>query len=261
MIHDLRELVQYRDLLYMLAWRDIKVKYKQTILGFTWAIFMPIMIVSAGLLVRYAFSRLSGTTTGWSDIAGVAVKAVPWAYFVASLRFATLSLLANTNLITKVYFPRVLFPVAAALSQLLDLVLASLALTAVLALAGVGASWQLLWIPVLLAVLVVFVVALALALSALALFFRDVKFIVEVLLTFGIFFTPVLYDADMFGAWANVLLLNPVAPILEGLLACVVHHQPPSLGWLAYSAACSFAALLGSYKLFKSLEPKFAEYI
>ena len=109
----LRELAQYRDLLYMLTWRDIRIKYKQSIMGFMWAIFMPLLIVSAGVLVRYAFSRLSGVPLAWKDIAEVSVKAVPWAFFVSSIRFSTLSLIANTNLVTKIYFPRELFPLAA----------------------------------------------------------------------------------------------------------------------------------------------------
>ena len=253
--------MQYRDLLYMLTWRDIRIKYKQSIMGFMWAIFMPVLIVSAGMLVRYAFSRLSGQPLVWNDIAEVSVKAVPWAFFVSSLRFSTLSLIANPNLVTKIYFPRELFPLAATLSQFFDLTVASIALAIILTLGGIGVSVQLLWVPLLLILLVSLVLALGIVFSALALFFRDVRFIVEVLLTFGIFFTPVFYDVAMFGEWAPALLLNPLAPILEGLAACIVHHQAPALGWLAYSAVFSFVALVLSYSLFRALEPAFAEYI
>src|SRR4029453_2122444 len=147
------------------------------------------------------------------------------AFFVSSLRFATLSLITNTNLVTKIYFPRELFPIAATLSQLFDFIVASIVLGVVLTAAGLVASAQLLWVPVLIVMLVSLVLALGLLLSALALFFRDVKFIVEVLLTFGIFFTPVFYDVEMFGEWAPILLLNPLAPILEGFAACIGGHQ------------------------------------
>ena len=257
----LRELAQYRELLYMLTWRDIRIKYKQSIMGFMWAIFMPLLIVSAGVLVQYAISRLSGAPLAWKNIAEVSVKAVPWAFFVSSIRFSTLSLIANTNLVTKIYFPRELFPLAAILSQLFDLAVASVALAIILAVAGIGVSVQLVWVPVLIVLLVSLVLALGLLFSALALFFRDVKYLVEVVLTFGIFFTPVFYDVRLFGEWAPILLLNPLAPILEGLAACIVHHQVPSLGWLAYSAGISFVALVASYKVFRTLEPAFAEYI
>jgi len=261
MLHDLRELGRYRDLLYMLAWRDITIKYKQSIMGFMWAIFMPLLIVSAGIIVRYAFSRLSGEPLVWKDVAEVSVKAVPWAFFVSSLRFSTLSLIANTNLVTKIYFPRELFPLAAVLSQLFDLVVAAVALAILLAVAGIGVSIQLLWVPVLVVLLVALVLALGFLFSALALFFRDVKYLVEVVLTFGIFFTPVFYNVELFGEWAPFLLLNPLAPILEGLGACIVHQEAPALGWIAYSAAFSIVGLVLSFKMFKTLEPSFAEYI
>jgi len=257
----LRELARYRDLLYMLAWRDIRIKYKQTVMGFMWAIFMPLLIISAGVLVRCAFSRLSGQPLGWTDIDIVSVKAIPWAFFVASLRFSTLSLIANSNLVTKIYFPRELFPLAATLSQFFDLTIASVALAVILTVAGIGVSIQLLWVPFLVVLLVALVLALGILLSALALFFRDVKYIVEVVLTFGIFFTPVFYDVGLFGEWAWVLLLNPLAPILEGLAACVVRHEAPALGWLGYSATFSLLALASSYKIFRTLEPAFAENI
>jgi len=261
MLQQLKEIAQYRDLLYMLAWRDIAVKYKQSIMGFMWAILMPLLIVLAGVLVRHAFSRLSGEPVTYQDIAEVSVKAVPWAFFVASLRFSMQSLIVNTNLVTKIYFPRELFPLAAIISQLFDLAVASVALVVLLAVAGIGVSIQLLWVPLLIVILVAQAMALGFLFSALALFFRDVKYLVEVILTFGIFFTPVFYNVELLGDLAPVLMLNPVAPILEGLGACIVHHQTPPLDWLAYSVAVSLAALGLSYKSFRALEPSFAEYI
>jgi len=261
MFQYVRELARYRDLLYMLVWRDITIKYKQSVMGFLWAIFMPLLIVSAGIIVRYAFSRLSNVPLAWRDIAEVSVKAIPWAFFVSGLRFSTLSLIANTNLVTKIYFPRELFPLAAVLSQLFDFSVAALALALILSIAGIGVSVQLLWVPVLVVALVAIVLALGFLFSALALFFRDVKYLVEVVLTFGIFFTPVFYNVELFGEWAPLLLLNPLAPILEGLVACIVNEEAPDLGWLAYSAGFGVIGLILSYKAFRALEPSFAEYI
>jgi ABC-type polysaccharide/polyol phosphate export permease len=252
---------KYRDLLYMLTRRDIVIKYKQSIMGFMWAIFMPLMIVSAGMLVRYAFSKLSGKVITMEDIAAVSVKAVPWAFFVASIRFATISLISNANLVTKIYCPRELFPIAATLSQFFDFVVASVTLAFIFGIAGVGISVQLLWVPVLVGLLFVFVLSVGILLSALALFFRDVKYLVEIVLTFGIFFTPVFYEVGMFQEWAPILLLNPIAPILEGLHACVVRHEALAAGWVAYSAVCSITALFFSFRVFKNLEPAFAESI
>ena len=113
----------------------------------------------------------------------------------------------------------------------------------------------------LLLAIVVLATGIGMVVSAASLFFRDVKYLVEVLLTFGIFFTPVFYDVRMLGAKGKWLLLNPVAPILDGLGACVARHQAPDLAWLAYSSGFGLAVLLGGYAFFKHLEPAFAESI
>lgn len=258
---NIKHMVNYRDLLFMLTWRDIAIKYKQSVMGFMWAMLMPMLIVLAGLLVRYAFSKLSGQPVTIEDIAAVSVKAIPWAFFVASIRFSTNSLISNANLVTKIYFPRELFPISAVLSQLFDLIVASVILAIVLSLARIGISLQLLWVPLLLILLTTLALGIGILLSACALFFRDVKYIIEVILTFGIFFTPVFYDVRIFGEWAPLLLLNPLTPILEGFNACIVHHEAPALAWLLYSAIFSIGSLLMSFILFKNLEPAFAECI
>ena len=130
-----------------------------------------------------------------------------------------------------------------------------------LTLTRVGVSIHLLWVPVLMLLLVVLVAGLGIFLSAAALFFRDVKYLVEVILTFAIFFTPVFYDVSLFGRWAKILLLNPVAPILEGIDAVVVKHQEPELMWILYSTVVALGLLVGAYSFFKRSEPAFAENI
>ena len=253
------QLVAKRDLLYVLTWREIRIKYKQSLMGMLWAILMPAVIVSAGIVVRLGFSMLSGRALETSDVASVSVRAIPWAFFVSTIRFATTSLIANANLVTKVYLPREVFPVAAMLSQLMDFAVASVVLFIVLAVLKVGVSIQLLWLPVLILILVVLTTGLGIVLSAASLFFRDVKYLVEVVLTFAIFFTPVFYEARMFGRWEPLLMLNPVAPLLEGISDVVVRHVPPSLPWVGYSALCAVAVFAAAVAVFHALEPYFAE--
>jgi lipopolysaccharide transport system permease protein len=254
-------LFQRRELLYLIAWRDIKLKYKQTVMGFLWAILMPLVIVSAGLIVRYAFARLSGAALKLDDLVLVTVKAAPWAFFISAVRFASNSLVANANLVTKIYMPREMFPIAAVLSQLVDFAVASAVVVVLLAIVRVPIHLQLLWIVPLLLLLVLLTAALGVFLSAAALFFRDVKYIVEVILTFAIFFTPVFYEVGLFGRWATLLLLNPVAPLLEGLGAAVTGRVMPAPVWLAYSAAVAIGGSLASLAFFKKLEPYFAERV
>ena len=261
MIRQIQELFRYRDVLYMITWRDVKIRYKQTILGFAWAILMPMIIISAGILVKYAFAVLSNRPLALNDIVTVSVKAIPWGFFVAAVRFATHSLIANVSLVTKIYMPREIFPIAAVLSQSIDLLVASFILALLLAIAQIGISVYLLWVPVYMFLLFCLCTAFGLMFSAASLFFRDVKYMVEVVLTFGIFFTPVFYEVAMFGERGTLLLLNPLAPILEGLNDCVVYKQMPSIGWTLYSAAISVGGLAAAMSLFKRLEPAFAESI
>lgn len=257
----IREVIRFRDLLYMMVWRDIRVKYKQSILGVLWAILMPATVVLAGVVVKFAMFKFSSKTLDAQDLANVSVRSVPWAFFVASIRFGTNCLTANYNLVTRVYFPKVIFPISAILSQFVDFLIACSVLAITLFFLGVSLSWSILWLPILVALLVILAAGLAIFLSAAGLFFRDVKYLVEMFLTFAIFFTPVFFDAAIFGEWKNLLLLNPVAPILEGISAAVTNHSGLQLGWLFYSEFVSLAILTGSLVFFAKLEPLFAESI
>ena len=252
---------RWRDLVLMLAWRDIRIKYKQTAMGFLWAILMPALVVSAGIAVQYGLGWYAGKRVDVQNLAAVAVKSVPWAFFIASLRFATGSLISNSTLVTKIYLPREVFPVAAVLSQFADFCVAGLTLAVVLALTGVGASVALLWVPLDVLGLVGLCLGFGMFLSAGALFFRDVMFIVDVVITFAVFFTPVFYPVDIFGRYAATALLNPVAPLLVGLSDAVVGHRVPDPGWTAYSLVFAVACCGLGVVTFRRLEPLFAERI
>ncbi len=261
MVDGLKELFDRRDLLYIVTWREIKIKYKQSVMGMAWAVLMPCIIVCAGLIVRFAFARLSGNPLTLADLAFVAVKAAPWAFFVSALRFGANSLVANTNLVTKVYMPRLVFPIAAVFSQLFDFVVAGVVITVFLVISGVGVSVHLIWVPVLIVLLVLLATAFAIMFSAATLFFRDVKYIVEVILTFAIFFTPVFYESHLFGPWAPLLLVNPVSPLLEGLSTVVILHQSPPLLWFVYSSVVTAVLFILALLMFQKLDPFFAESI
>src|SRR5262245_4417433 len=261
MFHTIRELFDRRDLLYIIAWREIRLKYKQSIMGMAWAVLMPSIIVGAGFIVRFGFATVSGSPLTLSDLASVAVKAAPWAFFISALRFGTNSLIANTNLVTKIYLPRLVFPLAAVFSQLFDFLIAGAVVGLFLVVVQVGLSIQLLWLPILLGLLIILAAALAIICSAASLFFRDVKYIVDIFLTFAIFFTPVFYDSSLLGNWAPVLLVNPVSPLLEGISATVIWHRSPSLFWLTYSFVCTGVLLGAAVAIFRKSEPYFAESI
>lgn len=259
--HSSGEFAQYKELLLMLTWRDIRIRYKQSVMGFAWAVLMPILIVGSGLIVTVAFSTISHKPVAKIDILSVAVKAVPWAFFVGAIRFATSSLIMNKELVTKIYFPREILPLSSVLANLFDMSLAAGVLIPILWLAQLGASIYLLWVPILLAMLVLLTLAFAILLSCANLFFRDVKYLVEVILTYGVFFTPVFYSASTLGKWGPLLLLNPIGPLLEGFRDTMVLHKSPDLRWIAYSAVWAGVGFVVSWKIFKRSEAAFAESI
>jgi ABC-type polysaccharide/polyol phosphate export permease len=275
---DVREIIgelrTSRDLIYQITRRDIKIRYTQAVFGFAWALLLPVSVVLAGLAVRVAFGHISGQGLPPGQVAGVSVKAVPWAFFVACLNSATPSLVSNISLVTKTYFPREVLPLSAVLAQTFDSIIGMVLIALSLPFLRVTPSMQLLWVPVLLVLLWLFTLAAALFLSCANIFFRDVKYLVQVFLTFGIFVTPVVLDASMYGKTGSTLMmLNPIAPVLEGLRLSIVHHhnllEPLATTsfvfwhpwYLAYTAVWAIFGLLFSAVLFHRCERRFAELV
>src|SRR5665213_79560 len=281
-LKDMREAItdvwEHRDLLQQLTLRDIKLRYKQAVMGLAWAIFMPVLIVFSGLIIRFAMAQMSGQHLVATAVADIALKGIAWAFFVGTLGFATSSLIGNMNLVTKIYFPREVLPLSSVGAQLFDSALGVCVLAIILPFLGVRLHVSLLWVPVLFALLILFTTAAALALSCANLFFRDVKYIVQVILMFGIFFTPVFFEPAMLGArGAFLAALNPLTGILEGLRLSVIDGQsllqplttvvkgvvvPVWHPWeLVYSAVWAIAGLIGAATLFRRVQPLFAEYV
>ena len=279
LISDLREigtdLVLFRELLVELTLRDIRIRYKQAVMGLIWASLTPLVVVLSGWILRLAFGRLSGEAPNDVVMASVAVKSLAWAFFVGALAFGTASITANLPLVTKTYFPREILPLASVLTQLVDAGIAVAALSIALPFFGVRLSPGLLWIIPLVGALVMITTGAVLLGSCANVFFRDAKHLVQLVLSFGIFFTPVFYNTDAFGAFGSrVMMLNPLAPVLEGLrLAIVQEHNllipllsdHGTLVWtpwyLIYAAAWAVGLLGASAVIFHRSEFVFAEYV
>jgi lipopolysaccharide transport system permease protein len=260
-LSDLRALPRYYELLYILTWRDISVRYKQSVMGILWAILMPLLIVGSGVLVRVAMGKLTGSTVTIDDMASVTARALLWSFVVSAIRFATATLVSNSNLVTKIAFPREVLPFAAVLSSLADFLVALVFSTLLLLVLGWLPSVHALWSAFVIVDTVVLIAGLGLLLSAANLYYRDVRYIVEVFLTFGIFYAPVLYDSHMLGEWRVWILLNPVSPLLEAFSDVLVKHVAPDPRWLTYSTVAAIVTFLLGYSFFKRLEGQFAERI
>lgn len=255
------EIIKYKDLLFMLTLRDIKIRYKQAVMGFLWAIFMPVVAVLAGVLIKTAISIITNKPIDLAGVVSISVKVLPWTFFISAIRFSVQSLVGNSSLVTKIYFPREVLPFSSILACLFDFVIAAASLSLVLIFTKIGVSIYLLWVPLLLIFLILFTSGLGLILSCANLFFRDIKYAVEIILMFGIFFTPVFFEASMFGKWQTLMLINPVGSILEAINSVVVLKQMPNIFWVSYTGAISILIFILGFNLFHKSEPLFAENI
>ena len=278
-LRDLLEIVgdffRYHELLTELTARDLRIRYKQAVMGVAWAVLTPLVVVLAGWVVRVSFSYLSGAPVARAELAAVAIKSVGWSFFVGALGFSTASIPANIALVTKVYFPRELLPVSALLTQVVDTAVGAAALLVILPFFGVRLTAALLWVPPLILLLLLITLAASLIASCANVFFRDARHVVQLVISFGIFFTPVFFDAASVGPrGARLLMLNPLAPILEGLRFAVVDGHDLSAPlvsaagvvlwspWtLAYAAMFAIVGTLASAIVFHRAEFKFAEYV
>jgi ABC-type polysaccharide/polyol phosphate export permease len=273
-----RDVWARRELLYEFALRDVRIRYRQAALGILWALLMPALTVLASIVLRLFASNgaLGAAVGGREAIAGVVVKAVAWSFFAGAVTLATGSLASNASLLGRVYFPREILPLAAVSAQGVDLLAGTVTAIVLLVVLGVGIIGPaLLWAPVLIVLLIALAAAMASLLACANLFFRDVRYMVQVLLTFGMFFTPVFFDATQIGARAGrIMMLNPVAPLLEGLRLAVVNGHnlarplvlsSGAVAWepwhLAYSAAFATCGVVAAALLYSRLELAFAEYV
>ena len=272
----LRELWHSRDLLLQFALRDLTIRYVQAMMGFAWALLMPLLIVGAGVIFRIVVSSLSGQGLGGSGIASLAVKALPWAFFSGAISLSTQSIIAHANLIGKIYFAREALPIASVMAQAVDLLLGIVIVLILLPFFGVHMGLNALWAFPLLAALMLFTIGCALILSCANLFYRDVKYLVQVVLNFGIFATPVFFEPQMLGEkGAKIMMALPMSPFIEAfdlavvrnenLLQVVMASTPKGdvqvwAPWMmAYMAALSIGVLWVGLRIFRGASSKFAE--
>jgi lipopolysaccharide transport system permease protein len=260
---DIREMVSeqigFRELLYQMTRRDLLLRYKQTVMGFGWAIFMPLVNTAVFSVI---FTRIAPLDTGLPYPVFAYCGLLAWNFSASSFRFAVNSLTSNTNLVTKVYFPREIFPISAVLVSVVDFAVGSLVLVGLMAYYQVAPSWTILALPAVLLVHLVFTMAVALILAMANLFYRDVKYLFEIVITIWMFATSVVYPVTMIGGTlSTVLRLNPMTPIIDAYRDVILIGRlpdPVSFGW---AAACATVLLAGAWLAFHRAEFQFAENI
>ena len=256
----LKELWAYRELLYFLTWRDIKVRYKQTALGAAWAIIQPVFMM---LVFSLFFGRLSHIPSDGIPYPIFTFCALlPWQLFAHALTESSNSLVANERLITKVYFPRLVVPISAVLGGLVDFLVAFVILLVLMLYYRIVPGWAILTLPGFILLAIMTALGVGLWLSALNVQYRDVRYTINFLIQFWLFATPVAYPSSIVPpAWRALYGLNPMAGVVEGFRWALLGKSEPPGAMLVVSIAIVILTLIGGLYYFRRMEQEFADVV
>jgi ABC-type polysaccharide/polyol phosphate export systems, permease component len=255
---NLRDLWHYRELLYFLMWRDIKIRYKQTLLGAAWALLQPLCMM---LLFSAFFGRIAPINSAVPYPLFALAGLVPWLYFANAVGVSGNSLVSNTHLITKVYFPRILMPMAAVLAGLVELALAFLLLGGMLWYYGVPLTTRILMLPVLIVLTTLCALGTGMWMSALNVKYRDVRFALPFIVQLWLFASSVILPSSAVPVrWRSLLYLNPMSPIIEAYRSALF-GTPFDVRGLAVAAALTVLLLICATLFFRKTERGFADVI
>jgi len=256
----LAEFWHYRELLYFLAWREIKVRYKQAALGAAWAIIQPLFSM---IVFTLFFGRLAGVPSDGIPYPLFSFCAlVPWTYFAGTLSLAGNSLVTNANLVTKVYFPRVLLPAATVLSGMLDFLIGSIFLVAMMIYYHARPGWQLLLVPLFVLNMMLLALGISLLLAAINVRYRDVKYALPFIIQIWLFVTPIIYPVTFLPAkYQKILAFNPMAGIVEGMRACLFSARSMPWTLVGISWSVTVVLLIVGALYFRKTERSFADIV
>ncbi len=256
----LKELWEYRELLYFLTWRDVKVRYKQTVLGALWAIIQPFLLM---VVFSLFFGRLAGVPSDGIPYPIFTFCALlPWQLFAHALAESSNSLVANERLITKVYFPRLVVPIAAVLGGLVDFAVAFVILLGMMAYYQIVPTWAVVTLPAFILLAIMTALGVGLWLSALNVQYRDVRYTITFLIQIWLFVTPVVYPSSIIPErWRPLYGLNPMAGVVEGFRWALLGKDEPPGALLAVSVVMVILILIGGLYYFRRMEQEFADVV
>jgi lipopolysaccharide transport system permease protein len=256
----LNELWHYRELLYFLTWRDIKVRYKQTVLGAAWAIIQPFFTMVVFSLFFGRLAKIPSDGIPYPIFAYAAL--VPWTFFASGLNQSANSLVGDANLIKKVYFPRLAIPISSVISGGLDFVLAFIVLLGMMLFYGIFPAVNIIWLPFLLLLTLITSLGTGLWLSALNVQFRDVRYTVPFLTQFWLFATPIAYPSSLLPEpWRTLYGINPMVGVVEGFRWALLGTDTAPGPIIIVSSLVALALLIGGAYYFRRLEKSFADVV
>lgn len=256
----LKDLWQYRELLYFLAWRDIKVRYKQTVLGATWAIIQPFFTMVVFSLFFGKLAKIPSDGIPYPLFAFAAL--VPWTMFANGLSQSADSLVGNANLIKKVYFPRLVVPISSVLASLVDFVLAFVVLLGMMLYYGSVPTLNVIWLPFFVILALVTSLGTGFWLSAMNVQFRDVRYTIPFLIQFWLFATPIAYPSSLLDEpWRTIYGLNPMVGVVEGFRWALLGTQTAPGATILVSAIVAGTLLVTGAFFFRRMEKTFADVV
>jgi len=257
---DLAAVFRSWELLYFLSWRDVKVRYKQTVIGIGWAVLQPLLMM---LIFTALFSRMAKVSSDGLPYPVFAFTALlPWAYFSQSIGRSGISLVNNADLVTKIYFPRLIIPISAVISPLVDLAMAFGILVLMLAWFGIVPGWSLLALPLFMLLCIATALAVSLWLSALCVKYRDVGVVIPFLLQIWLYASPVAYPVSLVPErWRLLYSFNPMAGVIEGFRWSLLGTAAPNFTVMAVSALAVVVLLVGGFVYFRGMEQAFADVV
>ena len=256
----LGELWKYRELIYFMTWRDIKVRYKQTVLGAAWAIIQPFFTMVVFSLFFGKLAKVPSDGIPYPIFAYAAL--VPWTFFANGLNQSSNSLVGNANLIKKVYFPRLVVPFSSVISGLVDFVLAFIVLVGMMLVYGIFPTINIVWLPLLLLLTFISALGVGLWLSALNVQFRDVRYTVPFLTQFWLFATPIAYPSSLLSEpWRTFYGLNPMVGVVEGFRWALLGADTAPGPMIIVSSIAALGLLIGGAFYFRRMEKTFADVI
>ncbi|MCC2644035.1 MAG: Polysaccharide transporter permease protein [Nitrospira sp.] len=257
---DLREIWQYRSLLYFLSWRDIKVRYKQTLLGVLWAIIQPFFTMVVFSIFFGNLARMPSDGIPYPIFAYVAL--VPWTLFANALTQSSNSLVQSSNLIKKVYFPRLIIPLSSVLAGTMDFIFAFLVLLGMMFFYGILPTMNVVWLPFLLLLTCGTALGVGLWLSALNVQFRDVRYTIPFLTQFWLFATPIAYPSSLLSEpWRTLYGLNPMAGVVEGFRWALLGTQTAPSPIIIVSSCATCLLIISGLYYFRRMERTFADIV
>jgi len=256
----LKELWEYRELLYFLTWRDIKVRYKQTVLGVAWAVIQPVFTMLVFGLFFGHLAKMPSDDIPYPIFCFCAL--LPWQLFAHALTESSNSLVANERLITKVYFPRLIVPMSAVLGGLVDFIIAFAILVIMMVFYGIHPGWAIFTLPLFVILAIMTALGVGLWLSALNVQYRDVRYTLTFLVQFWLFITPVAYPSSLVpGRWRTLYGLNPMAGVVEGFRWALLSNEHAPSGLLFVSICTVIVILVGGLYYFRRMEKNFADIV